>query len=161
MSIFRKKKYRVEISCPISGQVYAVTETEDAAFSKQLMGDGVMIRPSEGNLYAPCDAKVEMVFPTKHAIGLRLRDNSAILLHFGLDTVELNGNGFELFVEQGQKVSAGELLLKADLPYLQAHAKDDCLIMVATELAANSVLHYSCGCFSRGDMLGAIEEQKG
>lgn len=156
MALFKRKTKDINIYSPMDGEVYSITETDDKAFASKMMGDGVMIRPTQGTIYAPCDATIEMIFPTKHAMGLRLKDQMAILLHFGLDTVELNGQGFEVFVENGQKVSQGDPLMKGDLVYLKEHAKDNCLIVVFTEINEERKLNYKTGSFTHEDIMAKI-----
>lgn len=156
MSLFHKKSKEREMKSPIDGDVKDITETPDAVFSAKMMGDGFYIQPTASQVYAPCDAVVEMIFPTKHAIGLRLKDNTAILLHFGLDTVQLEGKGFTLHVEQGQKVKEGSLLLEADLEYIRAHATDDGLIMIFTEGMDDKQLRKQYGIYTHHDKIVEI-----
>lgn len=105
---------------PISGTMKPVTECKDTVFSSKAMGDGVIFDPVDGNVYSPVDGEVMMVFPTKHAIGLKGNDGEEILIHFGMDTVSLDGKPFTLFVEQGQKIKAGQKLMAADLEAIKA-----------------------------------------
>lgn len=104
-----------KILLPMKGIVKNITEISDPTFAGKMMGDGIMILPEEGTIYAPFDGEVMMVFPTKHALGLKSKDGVEILIHCGLDTVSLQGKPFELYVQQGQQIKAGEKLLKADL----------------------------------------------
>lgn len=140
----------IEICCPINGEVKSIEQVSDPVFSKKMMGDGVMIIPNHEELYAPCDAVIEMIFPTRHAIGLRLADNTALLLHFGLETVALNGKGFEVFVKKGQKVAKGKLLMKVDLKYIKDNAIDDCVIMAFSEMKEGKILTKKTGDFLHG-----------
>ncbi len=84
------------------------------------MGQGVAIEPSEGVLHAPADGKIALVFPTGHAVGITTTDGAEILIHIGMDTVELNGNGFEILVKQGDLVQAGYLLIRFDIEAIRA-----------------------------------------
>jgi glucose-specific phosphotransferase system IIA component len=149
--IFKKENQKIIIKAPIDGVVKSIEEVNDSIFSKKLMGDGFMIQPYNGELYAPCDAKVAMVFPTKHAIGLTLKDGTEILIHFGLETVNLNGAGFETFVEQGEKVNENTLLLKADLNYIKEHAEDDCVVFVFTQISEDKKIDITTGGVKHGD----------
>lgn len=112
--------YMVEkdkIYAPVSGKIIPLEEVEDAVFSQKIMGDGVGIEPVEGYLYAPVDGKISVVFPTGHVIGIESEDGAGIIMHVGIDTVELKGNGFEVFVEQGSSGSSYQMpycLLQSD-----------------------------------------------
>ncbi|MGX6962145.1 beta-glucoside-specific PTS transporter subunit IIABC [Vagococcus xieshaowenii] len=100
---------------PIKGTILPLNEVKDDAFAQGIMGKGIAIDPEEGHVYAPCDGTVMTVFPTKHAIGLISEGGSEILIHLGMDTVQLNGQYFEAHVESGQKVVKGDLLISFDL----------------------------------------------
>ncbi len=92
------------IFSPISGEIIPLSDVQDKTFSDKLIGDGVAIIPSEGKVYAPFDGKITNIFPTKHAIGLKSDEGVELLIHIGLDTVELKGQGFISHVEEGDRV---------------------------------------------------------
>ena len=92
-----------------------------------------MIRPLHGVVVSPCDGTISMLYPTKHAIGIELDNGMELLIHFGINTVKLNGQGFELLVKINQKVKKGDLLWNADLHYIKENAVDDCLLMIVTK----------------------------
>ncbi|MBP2058645.1 PTS system beta-glucosides-specific IIC component [Lactobacillus colini] len=100
---------------PLNGETVALSDVKDEVFSSGAMGDGIAIEPSEGVLHAPADGKIIMTFPTSHAIGMKTNDGAEILMHIGMDTVNLQGKGFETMVEKGQKVKAGDVLVKFDI----------------------------------------------
>lgn len=100
---------------PLTGTTHELATIEDAVFSSGAMGQGIAIEPTEGVISAPADATIALVFPTGHAIGLNTTDGAEILIHIGMDTVQLDGKGFETLVKQGQKVKAGEPLVKFDI----------------------------------------------
>lgn len=102
------------IVSPIKGKVIAIEEVPDPVFAQKMMGDGCAVVPEDGKVYAPFDATVEMIAPTKHAVGLKSKDGLEVLIHFGLETVELKGEGFTWHVEEGQEVKKGDLLYEAD-----------------------------------------------
>lgn len=108
------------IHAPFKGSVKPISECGDPVFASKAMGDGIVITPSEGTLYSPIDGEVMLVFPTKHAIGLKSNSGAEILIHVGMDTVNLEGKPFEVFVSQGEKIKAGQPLLSADLEAIQA-----------------------------------------
>lgn len=103
-----------EIACPMSGEVKPITMASDAMFAQKTMGDGVVIIPSDGKVYAPFDGKIEFVFPSKHAIGLTAFDGTQVLIHCGIDTVNLNGEGYTTYKNANDMVKQGELLLEFD-----------------------------------------------
>lgn len=108
------------IYSPIAGEIKALSEVEDEAFSDGALGQGLAIVPKEGRVYAPCDGTVSTFFPTGHAIGMLADDGAEILIHIGMDTVKLNGEGFTKKVSQGDQVKKGELLLEFDLDKIKA-----------------------------------------
>lgn len=105
----------IKIFSPLSGKLIALSEVKDEVFASGAMGNGIAILPSEGRVVAPADAEVTLLFPTKHAIGLKTIDGAEILIHVGMDTVSLNGNGFESHVSVGDKVQKGQTLLTFDI----------------------------------------------
>ncbi|WP_423213864.1 glucose PTS transporter subunit IIA [Streptococcus equinus] len=105
----------IKIFSPLSGELIALSEIEDEVFASGAMGNGIAILPSEGRVVAPADAEVTLLFPTKHAIGLKTIDGAEILIHVGMDTVSLNGNGFDSYVSIGDKVKKGQTLLTFDI----------------------------------------------
>lgn len=102
------------IYSPLKGTVIPLSEVSDPVFAEEVMGPGVGIDPEEGKLYAPVDGEIVSVFPTGHAIGMTTADGMEVLLHIGIDTVQLEGDGFHAFVKQGDHVKAGELLVEFD-----------------------------------------------
>lgn len=123
----------VEIGNIVDGEVVPIEDCSDDIFAHKLLGDGIMIRPLHGLVVAPCDGTISMIYPTKHALGIELENGMEILIHFGINTVKLNGQGFELLVKINQKVKKGDLLWNADLNYIKENAIDDCLLMVITK----------------------------
>ena len=98
------------------------------------MGDGILVNPDQEIFVAPADATVELVFPTKHAIGLSLKDGSQILMHCGINTVSMNGEGFEVYVEEGQEVKQGDKLIKMDLEKVKQAGHSTQTLMIVNEL---------------------------
>lgn len=108
------------LGMPIKGKVVPITDVPDPVFSEKMMGDGCAIIPEDGKVYAPADVTVKMVAPTKHAVGLMTDDGIEILIHFGLETVNLQGEGFTWHVKEGQVVEKGDLLYEADLDFFKS-----------------------------------------
>lgn len=111
------------IASPMSGHVLPLEQVSDEVFAEKMIGDGAAVIPEEPYVYAPGDGEITLLYPTGHAIGMKLKDGTELLIHVGIDTVKLDGAGFETLVALGQKVQKGEALLKLDLPYLNAHAR--------------------------------------
>lgn len=121
-----------EISSPVKGELLPLNQSDDEAFASQAMGKGFVVKPSEGKVYAPVDGKVVSLFSTKHAIGI-LGDNGAeILIHIGIDTVDLKGKYFTAHVKQGQKVTKGQLLIEFDRSKITASGYNDEVMVIIT-----------------------------
>lgn len=114
------KKTKVSIAAPIKGNVVALADVKDEVFSSESMGKGIAIEPEEGKVYAPADGVISTFFPTGHAIGITTDLGAEILIHVGMDTVEMNGDGFEPQKSQGDKVKKGDLLLKFNIDKIKA-----------------------------------------
>ncbi len=117
------KKKTIVLKMPINGKLINITEVPDAVFSQKMLGDGFAIEPTEGIVYSPINGKVIQKFPTNHAIGLVTEEGLEILIHFGLDTVELKGEGFKNLVEVGDIITEGQALLEVDLEFLKENNK--------------------------------------
>lgn len=120
-NIFKKQK--LQIFSPVQGKILSLDQVPDPVFSEKMMGEGVAIMPSGGNIHSPIDGSVILVADTKHAIGIRSKDGTEILIHIGLETVSLNGVGFNTHVKIGDSVSIGQLLVDVDWTYLKKHAE--------------------------------------
>lgn len=120
------------IAAPVDGQVKDLGDVNDQVFSTKLMGDGAAIVPSDGTVYSPVDGQVTVAYETKHAYGLKSKDGAEVLIHIGIDTVNLKGEGFESFVKQGQTVKAGDKLGTVDLAKVKAEGYDTTVMVVVT-----------------------------
>ena len=108
------------VKSPVTGQVVALADVEDKVFSSGAMGKGIAVEPAIGEITAPADAEVKILFPTKHAIGLVTEDGTELLIHIGMNTVELEGNHFTAYINQGDKVKAGQKLISFDTEAIRA-----------------------------------------
>ena len=147
----------VELYNPVDGEVIPIEDVSDPVFSQKMMGDGFGVQPSNGDIYSPVNGEVVSVFPTKHAIGLKADNGIEVLVHIGVDTVELEGGPFELFVTEGQKVTADDLLATVDLDALKAADKPDTVIIVFTNM--DDVDNYNLsksGTAAHGETIGEI-----
>lgn len=112
-----------KVLVPITGIVSSVKECQDPVFAGEMVGKGSLILPSEGKVYSPADGEISMVADSKHALGITSNTSLEILIHIGLDTVELNGEPYTSHVSQGQKVKAGDLLMEFDIEKIKAGGK--------------------------------------
>ena len=129
---------------PMKGEVLPVAQSADEMFASKALGDGVAINPTDGLITAPCDATVSMIFPTKHAIGLTSENGIEVLIHAGIDTVKLDGVGFETFVEQGAKVKAGDALIRMDLEEIKKAGLNPQTMMIFSQGAGVNVQVHPC-----------------
>lgn len=129
----------ISIYAPLAGEIIELTEVPDQVFAEKMMGDGFGIKPSDGLVLSPVKGTVNNTFPTKHALGLVSEDGLEILIHVGLDTVNLKGQGFEMLVTEGDLVDVGTPLLKVDLPYIEANAKSSITPIVFTNLEGRTL----------------------
>lgn len=118
----------------MSGKVIPITEVDDEVFSTETLGRGVGIIPDNGKVYAPFDCEIEMLSDTGHAFGLRSDDGLGMLIHIGIDTVKLNGKGFDVHVKEGQHIAKGTLLADFDKDFIVKSGCDPIVIFIATEL---------------------------
>ena len=149
---------RIVISSPITGLAADLATAPDEAFAQKMMGDGAVVTPEDPFVRAPEDGEVAFVFDTKHAIGFVTDSGISLLIHVGIDTVKLNGEGFEALVECGQTVKKGDPMLKLDLEYLKANAPSITSPVLCTELEDNQRIHLlQEGQIKAGEPLFEIE----
>ena len=154
----RKVIDRIVISSPITGVAADLATAPDEAFAQKMMGDGAVVTPEDPYVRAPEDGEVAFVFDTKHAIGFVTESGISLLIHVGIDTVKLNGEGFEALVESGQEVKKGDPMLKLDLDYLSKNAPSIVSPVLCTELEDNQRIHLlNEGQVKAGEPLFEIE----
>lgn len=130
----KEESMEVKLSSPANGTVISIEEVADPVFSQKMMGDGYAVIPTDGKIYSPVTGKVVSVFPTKHAIGIELSNGVEVLLHMGLDTVELNGGPFTTTVAEGDQVTPETLVSTVDLAALEAAGKNNAMVVVFTNM---------------------------
>lgn len=123
------------LQAPLTGQVVALNDVKDPVFASGAMGQGVAIKPSQGEVYAPADAEVTIAFATGHAYGLKTASGAEVLIHVGIDTVSMEGKGFDQKVAQGDKVKAGQLIGTFDAAEIAAAGLDDTTMIIITNTA--------------------------
>ncbi len=148
----------VVLGSPLTGTAADLSETPDEVFAQKMMGDGAVITPADGKVYAPADGTVVFVFDTNHAIGFKTDDDVAMLLHFGIDTVKLKGEGFNVLVKAGQQVKKGDVLMEADLDFISKNAPSIATPVLCTELKSNQKLRrIGDGSIKAGEDLLAVD----
>ncbi len=148
----------IVISSPVTGMAADLAAAPDEAFAGKMMGDGATVTPKEPVVYAPEDGEVCFVFDTKHAIGFLTDTGISLLLHIGIDTVKLDGRGFEALVENGQKVKKGEPMLKLDIDFIEKNAPSLISPILCTELESNQKIRLLAeGKIQAGEPLFAVD----
>lgn len=117
------KKKDIELYAPLTGNAVPLTDVPDPVFAEKMVGDGIAILPTSNQVLAPCDGKVVQIFPTNHAVGIEAEGGVDLLIHVGIDTVELKGEGFKRLVEEGTEVKRGTPLLEIDFEKIRAIGK--------------------------------------
>lgn len=154
----RKVVKTIILNSPLTGEARDLSEAPDEAFSNKMMGDGAIVIPTDGNVVAPADAVVNFVFPSKHAVGLTTTDGLELLIHVGIDTVKLNGEGFESFVKEGDHVKMGEILLNFDLDFVKDNSPSVASPCICTSLnSKQKVRLLKTGEINTEDALIAID----
>ena len=128
-----QENQELTFTSPMKGKVLPVTESADEMFASKMLGDGIAVEAADGTVYAPCDGTVSLLFPTKHAVGIKSADGVELLIHVGINTVQLDGEGFEAFVTQGDTVKKGDKLLKADLDFIREKGLNPQTMMIFPE----------------------------
>ena len=143
---FMKGKKENVIAAPVKGECIPISEVADPTFAEEILGKGMAIKPTEGKFYAPADGTISTLFPTGHAIGLTTSEGVELLIHVGLDTVQLKGQFFSTKVEANQNVKKGDLLLEADLEEIKKAGYDT----VTPILICNSDDFFKIDCKKEG-----------
>lgn len=150
--IEQSREIITELYVPMKGQVLDVGQSADEVFASKALGDGVAINPAEGMVCAPCDGTISLLFPTKHAVGITSETGVEVLIHIGINTVQLDGQGFEAFVAQGDKVKKGHKLIAADLDLIREKGMNPQTMMILPEGGNLDVTVYPGGQADSGDL---------
>lgn len=146
-----------KIALPVFGEVKDLSECSDEMFAKGVLGQGALIIPSEGKVYAPFDGTMIMCFDTLHAIGLRSHYGTEVLIHVGINTVELNGEPFKLKVEQGAKFKKGDLLLEFDIDKIEKAGKSTETLVLVTNSDGRSTILNNIGVYNKQENILTVE----
>lgn len=134
-NFFKKSKSKGnEVKAPIKGNLIPLSEVSDDVFSQKMLGDGFAVKPTGQEVVAPVSGTITTLFPTKHAIGIKTVEGLEVLIHLGIDTVELKGEPFKLFVDQGDSVKAGDKLAEMDIADVADHGLDNTVMVVYTNM---------------------------
>ncbi|MBG9811501.1 PTS glucose transporter subunit IIA [Bacillus endophyticus] len=133
--LFGKRTREENITAPLTGRIFSLENVPDPVFSQKMMGEGFAIEPTNGEVIAPIDGEIVQLFHTKHAIGLKTENGAEIIIHVGLETVAMEGEGFTAHVKEGSKVKKGDKLLTVDLGKVREKAKSTVTPVVVTNSA--------------------------
>ncbi|RDY26454.1 PTS glucose transporter subunit IIA [Romboutsia weinsteinii] len=152
-NIFRGKQENTEeIAILTNGKLVDISQVPDQVFSTRMMGDGFAMDTIDGKIFSPVAGKVEVVFQTKHAVAITSNDGREILIHLGVDTVNLDGKGFEVFVQVGQEVKVGDKLVDMDVNFVEKNAKSSMPIVVFTNLNEDEAVEINEGNATVGEL---------
>ena len=149
---FLKRKTR-EVKAPIDGQLIALEEVDDEVFSSRMAGDGVAILPVGDTFVSPIDGVITKIFSTNHAYSVKSKQDLEVLVHIGLETVALKGEGFERLASEGDEVKVGDPIIKADLNYIKEHAKDIITPILITDESKYEAIDKNTNVVITGDAI--------
>lgn len=149
-NLFNRDK-SISILAPMTGDIIEITQVEDEVFSEKMVGDGVAIEPREGIVVSPVQGRIVQIFPTKHALGIETEDGLEILIHIGLDTVELKGEGFKDYVKVGDEVKVGDKLLEVDLDFIRKSGRSTVSPIIITNMDIVKNISTKIGNVNRGE----------
>lgn len=157
--LFKKNKLETVVA-PATGQLIKIDSVPDDVFSQKMMGDGFAVEPTHSEIVSPVDGTISTVFPTKHAIGVTTSQGLEVLVHMGLDTVDLNGEPFEMFVQAGDQIHKGAPLADMNLDKVKAGGKGTTVVIVFTNMDKIDTLpEIEPQYVSHGDEVGALKYQ--
>lgn len=145
------KAVEVEVYSPISGEIINIEDVPDVVFSEKIVGDGIAIRPNGNKIVAPIDGVIGKIFETNHAFSMESKENVELFVHFGIDTVELKGEGFTRVAQEGQEVKRGETIIEIDLALLEQKAKSVLTPVVISNMDEISNLDKKAGQVVAGE----------
>ncbi len=152
-NMFKKNSKVIELVSPLDGKILDLSEVPDEAFASGAIGDGVAIEPTGDTIYAPCDANEINIFITNHAVSFELDNDIELIVHFGVDTVKLNGKGFTRIANDGDSVKKGDPLVKFDLEFMKNNAKSIITPVIIASMDEVQSLEKSSGNINAGDTL--------
>jgi PTS system glucose-specific IIA component len=158
MGLFGKKK-DLEVFAPVDGEIIDLAQVEDEVFAEGMLGEGMAFIPANGVFVAPIEGKLVTVFPSGHAYGIKSKSGAEILLHIGLDTVSLNGEGFDVKVKQDENVSVGDTLVEIDLASVskKVPSMQTPLVFTTDSMDGKTIEIVKKGKVSKGDLVAIVK----
>ncbi len=141
----------ISVVSPVNGVVHPISDSSDPTFAQKIIGDGIMVLPEDGIVKAPCNGTITLVYPSGHALGIKLEDGSEILLHIGIDTVNLNGEGFHVSVKENQVVSKGETLVTFDKEFIEKKGYSTEVLMIFSNVAKSRNIEMNYTGMTKGN----------
>ncbi|MCE2593404.1 PTS glucose transporter subunit IIA [Motilimonas cestriensis] len=141
----------IEIFAPLSGEIVPIEDVPDVVFAEKIVGDGIAIKPTGDKMVAPCDGTIGKIFETNHAFSIESDTGLELFVHFGIDTVELKGEGFTRIAQEGQSVKKGDTIIEFDLALLEAKAKSTLTPVVISNMDEIKDLHKLAGTVTLSD----------
>ena len=160
-NFFKKDKNSKNISfkSPLKGEIINIEDVEDPVFATKVLGEGIAIKPFEGKVFAPINGTIETIFPTNHALGIKINNEIEMLIHIGINTVELNGKFFKSYVENGAKINEGDLLIEFDLEKIKESGYSITTPIIITNMGSFSKLKLSAtGNIENGEELFTLSK---
>lgn len=151
------KSKKLYIFNAIEGEIIPIEDTPDEVFALKMLGDGFAIKPNDNKVYSPVVGEIKALFPTLHAVAIETEEGIEILVHIGIDTVKLNGEGFIKHIEVGDKVNQGDLLISFDKDIIETKAKSSITPIIITNMEKISDISIDYGTKSKGEKAGTIE----
>ena len=139
INLFKKKKINKNIYAPINGKCIDISEVKDNTFASKVMGDGFAVEPISDIVSSPCDGEITMIFPTKHAFGIKMQDDKEVLVHIGIDTVNLKGKGFTALRNKNDKVKAGDSIIKLDKSMIEKEYDLTVMVIITANNKENAI----------------------
>jgi PTS system glucose-specific IIA component len=158
---FLKKNIEVYIVSPVSGKLMDITEVPDEVFSSKMVGDGIAIEPDNGLVLAPCSGEIVQIFNTNHAVAIKTKEGLEVLIHLGIDTVKLKGEGFKRIAEVGAKVKEGDVLIEMDIEKIKSLGKSTITPVIITNSEVIEEINKQRGTVEAGkDRIMSIKIKK-
>lgn len=136
---------------PVNGTLIKLSKVDDESFSKKIIGEGFAVETNDGFIYSPINGEVVMIFPTNHAIIIKSKSGLEVLVHMGVDTVDLNGEGFEIFIKKGDKIKSGDKLAYMDIEKMKSKGFITCTPIIVTNLEEGRVFEVKEGPIKIGE----------
>lgn len=146
-----------ELLSPADGEIVSLEDVPDATFAEKMLGDGFAVIPSGNEIYSPADGELSVLFPTKHAFAVTTDSGLELLVHVGIDTVELNGEGYTAYVKQGDKVQKGDLILTLDTEFIKGKGKNLITPVIVTNMDAVEKIDVKSGEIKHGEKAADVK----